>query len=214
MLLCLCLEGTPSTTNEQGDICSEVQPLVQFLQGAHRTPCARRAHAVRILGPARVMTSADLSSPRGRTRYLYAPLKPWPRSGPPPVSSAHMHANIGRRAARSPFRPMAALALVENTSLLPDHLTLCLPFLACIAYHVAVIATYIQSRVWLTTPGVSPKTFCARFLPYYFTPAGSTCTRGAQATYIYINHVTANFWWSVHCFRWFWGSALNVVSGF
>ena len=55
---------------------------------------------MRIFGPARVMASADLSSPRGRTQYPYALLKPWPRSGPPPMRSARMHANIGCPAAR------------------------------------------------------------------------------------------------------------------
>ena len=60
----------------------------------------RRARTVRILGPAQVMASADLSSPRGRTQYPYALLEPWLRSGPPPVSSARVHANIGRHAAR------------------------------------------------------------------------------------------------------------------
>ena len=39
----------------------------------------------------RVMASADLSGPRGRTQYPYARLKLWPRSGPPLVSSARVH---------------------------------------------------------------------------------------------------------------------------
>ena len=51
------------------------------------------------------MASADLSSPRGRTQYPYALLKPWHQGGPPPVSIAHMHANIGRRAARRANTP-------------------------------------------------------------------------------------------------------------
>ena len=54
---------------------------------------------------AQVLASADLSSPRGYTPYPYARLEPWPRSGPPPVSSAHMHANIGRRAVRRANTP-------------------------------------------------------------------------------------------------------------
>ena len=58
--------------------------------GAHRTPCARRARAVRVLGPARVMASAGLSSPRGHTQYPCARLEPWPRSGPPPAVPVRM----------------------------------------------------------------------------------------------------------------------------
>ena len=62
-------------------------------EGSHRGRIARR-----ISCPAQVMAWADLSSPRGRTQYPYALLEPWPRSGPPPVSSARMHASIGCRA--------------------------------------------------------------------------------------------------------------------
>ena len=50
-----------------------------------RAPCEH-------IGPA--MASADLSSPRGRTRYPSALLEPWPRSGPPRVSSARTHTRI------------------------------------------------------------------------------------------------------------------------
>ena len=56
--------------------------------GAHRTPCSRRAN---IWPRPWAMASADLSSPRGRTQYPYAPLEPEPQSGSPPVCSAHVH---------------------------------------------------------------------------------------------------------------------------
>ena len=95
---CGDLDSVPSLSYPKGLNLS----LKLLLRGAHQTPCARRAN---VWPSPRVMASAELPSPRGRTQCPYALLKPWPWSGPPPVSSARMHANIGRRAARRANTP-------------------------------------------------------------------------------------------------------------
>ena len=55
------------------------------------------------------MASADLSSPRGRTRYPDALLESWPWSGPPSVSSAHTQVQISDAVPYSPSGPAGLL---------------------------------------------------------------------------------------------------------
>ena len=76
----------------------------------------RHVRAVQVFGPARVM-----SSPRGCTQYAYALLEPWPRSGPPPVSSAPMHMQIldaVRRAVPAPCEhpPQTLIARINSNA--------------------------------------------------------------------------------------------------
>ena len=90
----------------------------------HGGRIGRRARAMRIFGPARVMASADVSSRMGRMQYPYTLPKPWPRSGPPPVSIARMHLRIldaVRRAVRITVLPLGLGICVQSGNVTCAH---------------------------------------------------------------------------------------------
>ena len=58
------------------------------------------------------------------TQYPYALLEPWPRSDPPPVSSARMHANIGRRARAVGIPPPQGCSRLGDRNPNPNRFTI------------------------------------------------------------------------------------------